>query len=283
MTVAIDNCPYPDTLIGMEWEPSLRSARIVVPILMNVISPNSVVDVGCAWGSWLKAFQENGVPVVRGFDGGWVDVDKLVIDQKNFRRVDLAEPFEIDGRFDLAVCLEVAEHLPDWAGRRLIQALTQAAPLVLFSAAIPGQGGHGHVNEQWPDYWASLFSTYGFRRLDPIRRHVWQNSQIAWWYRQNIFLFASDDAIVKSAALQAAAQDTSASEVEWVNKDIVDEMSIRYDEMRKRHEDLRISYADLRTLGGMWRALPAVLLRAIQSRLPWIRHDPGKPESNSTM
>src|SRR5712692_2305608 len=129
----IENCPYPGTLIGTEWQASLRSARIVVPILMNVISPKSVVDVGCAWGSWLKAFQENGVTVVQGIDGSWVDADRLLIDTKDFRRVNLAEPFEIGTRFDLAVCLEVVEHLPDHAGCRVIEALTRAAPLVLFS------------------------------------------------------------------------------------------------------------------------------------------------------
>jgi hypothetical protein len=65
--------------------------------------------------------------------------------------------------------LEVAEHLSGKAGACLVHTLTQAAPLVMFSAAVPGQRGSHHINEQWPGYWRSLFTDEGFRLFNPIR------------------------------------------------------------------------------------------------------------------
>ena len=241
LKMAVDNCPYPGALTNAEWEGSLRSARLVVPIVMRLVRLGSVLDVGCGWGSWLKAFQEHGVSVVRGFDGSWADQDRLLIDKRNFRTVDLTEPFEPGDRFDLAVCLEVAEHLPERAASRLIQTLTRAAPLVLFSAAIPGQGGHGHINEQWPEYWAMLYREHGFRRLDPIRRHVWQDDRIEWWYRQNLYLFASDEAIRNSVALRAEEQYTRAPHAEWIGKIVVDELLSRQEGLRNRYDDVTIN------------------------------------------
>ncbi len=273
MTVAIDNNPYPGAVIDTEWEGSLRSARIVVPILMNLIHPNTVLDLGCAWGSWLKAFQENGVKMMQGVDGPWVDEERLLIARGTFRAVDLTKPFEIAGSFDLAVCLEVAEHLPEPVGHRLVQILTRAAPLVLFSAAVPGQGGYGHINEQWPAYWTSRFLEQGFRRLDPIRRYVWQNDHIQWWYRQNICLFASDAAILNSVALQAEEEYARARGVEWISKDILDDLLGRYEDQLARYQDLRIRHELLMTLRGMLKEFPGVASRAIKRRLPWQRHE----------
>src|SRR5205823_3545352 len=127
---------------------------------------------------------------LRGLDGPSVDASHLLIDPACFTPVDLARCPELAETFDLALCLEVAEHLPPRASRPLVRLLTRAAPLVLFSAAIPGQGGVGHRNEQWPDYWRARFAEFGYRRLDPVRRHVWQDPRVAGWYQQNLYLYA---------------------------------------------------------------------------------------------
>src|SRR5262245_11052980 len=129
----------------------------------------SVVDVGCGRGAWLRAFRENGVEVIAGMDGDHIATSKLLIEPLSFRCVDLTKPLRSTEKYDLAVCLEVVEHLPSTAGRSLIASLTSVAPLVLFSAAIPGQRGTGHINEQWPPYWQSIFAGHGYVRLDPIR------------------------------------------------------------------------------------------------------------------
>jgi len=60
---------------------------------------------------------------------------------------------------------------------------------VAFSAAIPGQGGVGHVNEQWPDYWEALFAAKGYVLVDWFRRQLWDDTAIEPWYRQNLFLY----------------------------------------------------------------------------------------------
>ena len=97
----------------------------------------------------------------------------------------------LDQRFDLALCLEVAEHLPASSAPVLIESLVSAAPVVLFSAAVPEQGGVHHINEQWPSYWEKLFAERGLRKFDVIRPLIWNNCSIQPWYRQNLYLFTS--------------------------------------------------------------------------------------------
>jgi len=244
---------YDDTSVEADTEDSLESAQVVVPIVLDLVNPKSVIDFGCGHGAWLKAFQENGIKVIQGLDGLWVDHSKLLIDKTGFRTVDLSQPCEIEGKWDLAVCVEVAEHLPEKASRPLIQSLTAAAPLVLFSAAIPGQTGTCHINEQWPSYWKSLFAKRGFRRLDPIRPRVWQDNRVQWWYRQNIFLYASNDAIAKSTVLQAEYRRSCNSQFELIHENILTDALAR-----SSH------YTSLTALLG---ELPRAAWRAISRRL----------------
>jgi hypothetical protein len=129
--------------------------------------------------------------------------DQLRIPPAHFRRADLSQPLHFDRRFDLALALEVAEHLPPERAEGFISDLLSAAPLVLFSAAVPGQGGEGHVNEQWPQWWAERFARAGALCLDPYRHVLWQDDRVAWWYRQNMLLFATDEALARWPALAA--------------------------------------------------------------------------------
>jgi hypothetical protein len=87
----------------------------------------------------------------------------------------------------------VAEHLDPEAAETLVQSLARHGNQVVFSAAIPRQGGEGHVNEQAPGYWQSLFNARGFRTYDDIRPLVWSNDKVFWWYRQNIFLAVHEE------------------------------------------------------------------------------------------
>jgi SAM-dependent methyltransferase len=186
---------------------SLESARVVVPIVMSLLAPTSVVDVGCGLGAWLQAFRENGVERIVGVDGDYIDTSRLLIPMECFRAVDITRPFEIDGPFDLAACLEVAEHLPKSCARSLVQRLVTLAPYVLFSAAVPCQGGVHHVNEQWPEFWRGLFAENGFKALDLIRKLIWKNRGVAYWYRQNIFLYVREDLIPGNIGLVDGAKD----------------------------------------------------------------------------
>ena len=164
------------------------SADAVVPLVVQLLHPRSVVDVGCGTGTWLKVFEEQGVSDFCGLDGEYVDAT-LEIPADRFVAADLRRGVKLDRRFDLAVSLEVAEHLPEEAAAGFVQSLTQLAPVVMFSAAIPHQGGIGHVNEQWPEYWQELFGQSGFLAVDCIRPKIWENPDVRVWYAQNTLLF----------------------------------------------------------------------------------------------
>lgn len=172
---------------------SLSSAKVVVPLVVDLVHPASVVDVGCATGAWLSVFRDHRIGRTIGIDGEYVDRSKLLIPLDCFRAIDLAKPFCLSERFDLAMSLEVAEHLPENSARDFVRSLCQLAPIVLFSAAIPGQGGEQHVNEQWPEYWRQLFAGQDFRMFDPFRPALMHDGCVASWYRQNIFLFIRNE------------------------------------------------------------------------------------------
>ena len=181
--------PYTPGFYQRDLNIVVRSARRIVPMLMDLLSPKSVVDVGCGVGSWLSVFAELGVADYQGIDGDYVQRDMLQIPANRFMSYDLSKPLHLPRKFDLAMSVEVAEHLHESAAKDFVRSLTRLSSAVLFSAAIPFQGGAHHVNERWPDYWAKLFADEGYQPIDCIRRHVWQDESVAPWYAQNILLF----------------------------------------------------------------------------------------------
>lgn len=171
-------------------EGSLSSAKVIVPYIMELLAPKSVLDVGCAEGSWLSVFQAAGIVDYVGIDGDHVDRNRLQIRKDKFVATNLEHGFSLGRRFDLVVCLEVAEHLALEAADRLVNSLVSHAPFVVFSASIPFQDGIGHVNEQWPSYWAEKFCNHGYIPLDCIRAKVWRDSRVRWWFAQNMIIYA---------------------------------------------------------------------------------------------
>ena len=168
---------------------SARSAEVIVPLVLSLTPIRSVVDVGCGVGPWAAEFLRRGVPDAWGIDGEHVDRSQLRIPVDRFLGRDLADATRLNRTFDLAVCLEVAEHLPPCRAHGLVSDLVALAPCVLFSAAIPGQGGTNHINEQYISYWADLFQNHGYDAIDPIRPHVYGNDSVEWFYQQNIVMF----------------------------------------------------------------------------------------------
>ena len=106
-------------------------------------------------------------------------------------RADLNQDIGVSRRFDLAMSVEVAEHLPAARAASFVGTLARLADVVLFSAAVPGQSGTFHINEQWPTYWISLFAENGFNPIDVIRPAVWTDERVGFWYAQNVFLYAN--------------------------------------------------------------------------------------------
>lgn len=198
---------YPERFFESIREGSRRSASVVVPKLIECVHPRSVIDVGCGQGTWLYAFRECGIQDILGIDGSYVDEKWLQIPKEQFLARDLESPLALDRTFDLVISLEVAEHLSSSCAPGFIDALTGLGPVVAFSAAIPFQGhpfegGLHHVNEQWPEYWARLFEERGFRTLDFLRHLIWENSDVDWWYRQNLLLFVQSQYLDCHPSLQ---------------------------------------------------------------------------------
>jgi hypothetical protein len=189
----------------MQQSGSYRSASIVVPLIRTLIPVKSVCDVGCGAGTWLRCWRENGIEDVLGIDGDYVDRTQLAIPAANFQAADLRHPIHSTRCFDLVMSLEVAEHLPQERAESFVADLTALAPVVLFSAAVPGQAGTGHINERWQSYWADLFDQAGYAAFDVVRPGIWDDEGVEFWYRQNTLLFCRCDAIAGYPALMAAA------------------------------------------------------------------------------
>ena len=158
---------YDRLFFDQQAEGSLASARVVLPILFEYYKPKSVVDVGCGRGPWLKAAAECGVQDLLGVDGDYVERDTLLIlVELQHLHLNLGERINILRRFDLAISVEVAEHLPFYRAETFVADLVGLSDLVLFSAALPYQGGTEHINEQWLEFWAIFFAaTLMFRAI----------------------------------------------------------------------------------------------------------------------
>lgn len=182
---------------------SARSAERILPIVLELTGPiASLVDVGCGIGTWAHVAAWLGVDEVIGIDGDYVDRTQLCISPDRFVPHDLSTSVPLTRRFDLAISLEVAEHLPADRAGTFVRDLTRLAPMVLFSAAVPGQGGTHHVNEQWQDHWVSRFAAEGYVALDVVRPRVWEDPDVRPWYAQNTLLYVAAEALEAHPGLQ---------------------------------------------------------------------------------
>lgn len=188
---------------------SRRSAERVVPLVIEITGAQTVVDLGCGHGEWLAEFARHGATTILGVDGPWTSASELQIPSKSFVGFDLCSPFRSERRFDLAVCLEVAEHLPASCADTLVDSLIRLAPVVLFSAAIPGQGGLRHLNERWPEYWLERFRQRRYVAIDCLRPYIWESPDVNWWYCQNTFLFVAEEHLRVQERLQNLAAGSS--------------------------------------------------------------------------
>ena len=163
------------------------SARAVMARVIGLTGARSVVDIGSGTGAWSRACREVGVPEVVGVDGAYVAAEHRVHPTAFIER-DLAEPLDLGRSFGLVICVDVAEDLSPERAPGLVADVTGLAPVVLFAAAVPGQIGGDHVNEQWSEYWVALFDAEGWTCRDAIRPWVRTNEDVAWQLRQSLFL-----------------------------------------------------------------------------------------------
>ena len=179
---------YPEEWFQWQSQESYSSALQVVPKIIAEYGTGSVVEYGCGVGSWGAVFLEFGLNKYVGIDGSHINKKQLRIPVEQFESQDLTKPISL-GKFDLCLCLETAEHLDEVYATTLVDVLCQSADTIVFSAAIPGQTGTHHVNEQWQSYWEKLFAARGYQSSTELREFFWTNSEIAWYYTQNIVTY----------------------------------------------------------------------------------------------
>ena len=210
MIKMIESKHYSDNFYKDRSGGSYLSAKEVLPIVNEIFRPNSVIDFGCGMGDWLRVWNEElGVKNIKGVEGPYIPREKLSIDPEKVEFRDLKQPFSPEHRFDLAMSLEVGEHLPFQNAEDFILSLTSSSDVVLFSAAVQGQQGTYHINEQMPEYWARFFLNRGYVVVDYLRPKIWNNTKVEWWYKQNILLYIKKERLSDFPRLMEAYKNTS--------------------------------------------------------------------------
>lgn len=176
---------------------SYASALKVLSVVFDVLEIRSLVDFGCGTGAWLRAAQELGNVRALGIDGAWIDPEMLVCSNMEFRPMEMEQPIRLSETFDLAISCEVGEHLSEARADGFVADLCAASPRVLFGAAIPGQGGSSHINEQWQSYWATKFMANGYTPIDIVRPQVAECHDVVRWYKNNILLYVRNSEAIE--------------------------------------------------------------------------------------
>lgn len=177
---------YDKTRAGAE-----AAARAVLPIVREIVPFRTVADIGCGTGAWLSVAAGLGAERAWGLEGTWAAGHRVTDACVEIAFADLERPIAHEARFDLAMSLEVAEHLSPGRAESFVADLCGLSSHVLFGAAIPGQGGRSHVNERPQSYWAGLFRAQGYHALDCIRPKIWNDPSVPVWYRQNTLLYSA--------------------------------------------------------------------------------------------
>jgi len=204
---------------------SVRSARRILPVVLGALKPRSLLDVGCGKGGWLNTARASGVEDIFGVDGAWAREGGLLIEPERFLAHDLSRPFDLERRFDMAMTIEVAEHLGAASADVFVDNLARHSGVVLFSAALPGQGGRRHVNEQPLGFWVEKFAERRYVFLDLLRPYFWADAEIGACYRQNLVLFAQDHcaATVRQALAARTGEPSFSGIVDFVHPRLLQE------------------------------------------------------------
>ena len=209
--------PYDQTFFDAFDRDSRKAARLIGPVLLELAPVRSAIDVGGGRGIWLGVLKELGVSEVLAVDGDYVDVARLAVARDEFLAADLERPLRLGRTADLAISLETAEHLAPSRADSFVADLCALAPVVLFSAAVPRQGGTNHINEQWQSYWAERFARHGYRPSDAIRQNLWHDQDAGAVYLQNALVYANEAGMEKYPKLREAIERTNLKTLDVVH------------------------------------------------------------------
>ncbi len=241
---------YGDAFYAEQFAESERSARAYVPWLLTWFEPQQVLDVGCGRGAWLKVFLEHGVGQAVGFDGPWNRAEHMADAKIEFRPIELDRSFAGFTRVDLAVTLEVAEHLTPASSDTFVKSLVASSDAVMFGAAYPGQGGTDHINERRHSEWALLFAAEGYDVFDLFRPRFWSDRDVCYWYRQNTFLYLKRGSDVHRRFRERGAEPLA--DLSFL--DLV-------------HPEQPPAWIAPPAIGGLMRALPSAIGRSVKYRM----------------
>ncbi|SEC67825.1 Methyltransferase domain-containing protein [Rhizobiales bacterium GAS188] len=194
-SISASNTTYDDSFFDYISIGSMRSAAIVAPLILEHYPLASLADIGCGRGAWLTKWQQAGITDYLGVDGSYVDQDNLLIARDRFVGQDLTKAFNLGRKFDLVISLEVGEHILPDATETFVDNLCSHADAILFSAAVPGQGGTFHVNEQNYEFWRQRFAARNYRLFDFLRHKIAARREVEPWFRYNSLFFARGDAV----------------------------------------------------------------------------------------
>lgn len=165
-----------------------------------------IIDVGCGPGIYVKALRDSGHEVIG------IDPDPKCPET-------IKSIFDEDGKYDLALCLEVAEHIDKSLSDQVVKKLTEIAPIIIFSAALPGQGGHGHINCQPKEYWKNKFGKMNFvvdRELTKNFINFMQQGYHMGWLINNVQIFKSYGDVCYNQIIQEETPQ-AIRVAEWIN------------------------------------------------------------------
>lgn len=211
---------------------------------------HSAVDLGCGVGVWLRGIKEifDKEAKVRGYDGEYVERENLVIAEEEFIAWDLKNKITDEGKYDIAISLEVAEHLPKDCADDFVESLVKLSDIVLFSAAIPNQGGTEHTNEQPLSYWINKFNNRNYEFYDFIRPCIWENQEVSFWYKQNTVVFVRRDSKAKFLM-----DNTKRRIVNIVHPEL---LRIKEEKIYKKYDDLWRCYWQVGIVRDLFDSFP---------------------------
>ena len=171
------------------------------------ISFHDIIDFGCGVGGWLSAAKDMGAKSILGIEGEYIRQAHTVIPQEFIETHDLTTyNFDWKKKFDVALTIEVAEHLPETSADRFCRTLVDASDFIVFSAARVGQTGIGHINEQPLGYWVSKFWSLGYVPLEVFRPYLAHDKNVYPWLRMNLIMLSNYAMFLRTPSLHKFAR-----------------------------------------------------------------------------